>query len=123
MLSEEGYLFEGTDEDGNDVEETFTKKDFEKKFFSEETNRKFCETFLQNARKDPYTGEIGKSLIFCVSQKHAAKVTQILNEYALEMYPNKYQSDFAVQVTSNVMGSQQMTIDFANNNEAYYSNS
>ena len=115
LLSEEGYLFEGTDEDGNDVEETFTKKDFEKKFFSEETNRKFCETFLQNARKDPYTGEIGKSLIFCVSQKHAAKVTQILNEYALEMYPNKYQSDFAVQVTSNVMGSQQMTIDFANN--------
>ena len=115
LLSEEGYLFEGTDEDGNDVEETFTKKDFEKKFFSEETNRKFCETFLQNARKDPYTGEIGKSLIFCVSQKHAAKVTQILNEYALEMYSNKYQSDFAVQVTSNVMGSQQMTIDFANN--------
>ena len=115
LLSEEGYLFEGTDEDGNDVEETFTKKDFEKKFFSEETNRKFCETFLQNARKDPYTGEIGKSLIFCVSQKHAAKVTQILNEYALEMFPNKYQSDFAVQVTSNVMGSQQMTVDFANN--------
>ncbi len=115
LLSEEGYLFEDTDEDGNDVEETFTKKDFEKKFFSEETNRKFCETFLQNARKDPYTGEIGKSLIFCVSQKHAAKVTQILNEYALEMYSNKYQSDFAVQVTSNVMGSQQMTIDFANN--------
>lgn len=115
LLSEEGYLFEGTDEDGNDVEETFTKKDFEKKFFSEETNRKFCETFLQNARKDPYTGEIGKSLIFCVSQKHAAKVTQTLNEYALEMYPNKYQSDFAVQVTSNVMGSQQMTVDFANN--------
>ena len=115
LLSEEGYLFEGTDEDGNDVEETFTKKDFEKNFFSEETNRKFCETFLKNARKDPYTGEIGKSLIFCVSQKHAAKVTQILNEYALEMYPNKYQSDFAVQVTSNVMGSQQMTIDFANN--------
>ncbi len=115
LLSEEGYLFEGTDEDGNDVVETFTKKDFEKKFFSEETNRKFCETFLQNARKDPYTGEIGKSLIFCVSQKHAAKVTQILNEYGLEMYPNKYQSDFAVQVTSNVIGSQQMTIDFANN--------
>ena len=26
--------------------------------------------------------------------KYAAKVTQILNEYALEMFPNKYQSDF-----------------------------
>jgi len=115
LLSETGYIFEDTDEDGNDIEETFTKKDFEKKFFSEETNRKFCETFLSNARKDPYTGEIGKSLIFCVSQKHATKITQILNEYALELYPNKYQSDFAVQVTSSVMGSQQMTIDFANN--------
>jgi len=115
LLSETGYIFEDTDEDGNDIEETFTKKDFEKKFFSEETNRMFCETFLSNARKDPYTGEIGKSLIFCVSQKHATKITQILNEYALELYPNKYQSDFAVQVTSSVMGSQQMTIDFANN--------
>ncbi|MDC0051839.1 DEAD/DEAH box helicase family protein [Acidimicrobiaceae bacterium] len=115
LLSEKGYIFEDTDEDGNDIEETFTKKDFEKKFFSEETNRMFCETFLSNARKDPYTGEIGKSLIFCVSQKHATKITQILNEYALELYPNKYQSDFAVQVTSSVMGSQQMTIDFANN--------
>ena len=115
LLSETGYIFEDTDEDGNDIEETFTKKDFERKFFSEETNRKFCETFLSNARKDPYTGEIGKSLIFCVSQKHATKITQILNEYALELYPNRYQSDFAVQVTSSVMGSQQMTIDFANN--------
>ena len=41
LLSETGYIFEDTDEDGNDIEETFTKKDFEKKFFSEETNRKF----------------------------------------------------------------------------------
>ena len=115
LLSKQGYFFKDTDEDGNDIEETFTKKDFEKKFFSEDTNRKFCETFLQNARKDPYTGEIGKSLIFCVSQSHAGKVTQILNEYAMAMFPNKYQSDFAVQVTSSVIGSQQMTVDFSNN--------
>ena len=116
LLSEKGYLYKDIDENGNDIEEIFSKKDFEKKFLSEDTNRKFCETFLQNAKRDPYTGEIGKSLIFCVSQRHASKVTQILNEYALEMFPDKYQSDFAVQVTSSVKGSQDMTLDFANNN-------
>ena len=52
---------------------------FEKKFFSENTNTIFCETFLKHAMQDPYTGEIGKTLVFCVSQSHAAKVTQILN--------------------------------------------
>tara|TARA_A100001015_G_C15021374_1_gene728142 strand:+ start:122 stop:2611 length:2490 start_codon:yes stop_codon:yes gene_type:complete len=115
LLSKEGYIFEYIDENGNDVEENYTKKDFEKRFFSAETNRMFCETFLAKARKDPYTLEIGKSLIFCVSQKHAEKVTQILNELALEIFPNKYQSDFAVQVTSDVSGSQKMTVDFSNN--------
>ncbi len=32
------------------------------------------------------------------------------------MYPGKYQSDFAVQVTSQVADAQQFTINFANNN-------
>ena len=32
------------------------------------------------------------------------------------MFPGKYQSDFAVQVTSQVPGAQQFTINFANNN-------
>ena len=32
--------------------------------------------------RDPYTNEIGKSLVFCVSQKHAEKITIILNELA-----------------------------------------
>ena len=34
LLSDEGYHFEGVDEEGNDVEETYTQKDFEKRFFS-----------------------------------------------------------------------------------------
>lgn len=34
LLSEQGYVFQGVDDDGNDFEETFTQKDFEKKFFS-----------------------------------------------------------------------------------------
>ena len=116
LLSEQGYLFSGVDEDGNDVEETFTQRDFEKKFFSDNTNRVFCETFLQHALKDPYTGEVGKTLVFCVSQKHAAKVTQILNEIAYRVFGNKYSSDFAVQVTSSVDSAQDMTTQFSNNN-------
>ena len=115
LLSEQGYVFQGVDDEGNDFEETFTQKDFEKKFFSDNTNTIFCETFLKHAMRDPYTGEIGKTLIFCVSQSHAAKVTQILNVLADRAFPRQYSSDFAVQVTSNVQDSQRMTIDFRNN--------
>ena len=115
LLSERGYLFQGVDEEGKDVEEIFTQKDFEKKFFSENTNIVFCEAFFKRAMLDPYTGEIGKTLVFCVSQKHAAKVAQILNVLADRAYPNQYNSDFAVQVTSNVDNSQRMTVYFRNN--------
>ena len=116
LLSENGYVFHGVDDEGNDVEETFYQKDFEKKFFSDNTNAIFAETFLKNAMRDPYTDEIGKSLVFCVSQAHAAKVTQQLNIFADKLFPKQYSSDFAVQVTSNVQDAQNMTINFRNNN-------
>ena len=58
-------------------EQIFFKKDFERKFKSEETNLSFCNAFLQNAMRDPFTNEIGKTLVFCVSQKHALKITTI----------------------------------------------
>jgi len=115
LLSDEGYLIKDTDDEGNEVEETFGHRDFEKKFFSDETNKIFCKTFLDNSLRDPITGEIGKSLIFCVSQKHAGKITQILNEFADKMFPGKYQSDFAIQVTSNIPDSQTFTTNFTNN--------
>ncbi len=118
LLSEEGYYYEGVDDEGNDVEETFTQNDFEKKFFSIKTNTIFCETFLKHAKRDPYTNEIGKTLIFCVSQKHATKVTQILNVLADKIFPNQYRSDFAVQVTSEVENSQTMTVDFTDKNNS-----
>ena len=73
-------------------------------------------TFLENALRDPVSGEIGKSIIFTVSQNHAAKLAQILNEMADRMFPGKYQSNFAVQVTSQVSDAQQYTINFTNNN-------
>src|SRR3546814_17172549 len=49
-------------------------------------------------------------------QNHAAKLAQVLNEMADAIWPGKYQSDFAMQVTSEVMNAQTMTVQFANNN-------
>lgn len=120
MLSDQGYAVLTTQENDEgeteEVEETFLKKDFEKDFFSDDTNRVFCETFLQNALRDPISDEIGKGIVFCVSQPHAVKITQLLNTIADTMFPGKYQSDFAVQVTSWITDAQQFAINFSNNN-------
>ena len=88
----------------------------EKKFYSDETNRVFCKTLWRNALKDQLSNEIGKSIIYCVSQNHASKVTQILNEFAALLYPGKYKSDFAVQVTSAIPDAQQFAINFSDKN-------
>lgn len=115
LLNDEGYTVQLTDEDGEETSTTFSQRDFEKKLFSENTNRIFCKTFLENAFVDPISGEIGKTIAFCVSQNHAAKITQILNEFADIIFPGKYQSDFATQVTSWIPDAQQYTINFTNN--------
>lgn len=115
LLSDEGYGIAIATEEGEEME-TFISRDFEKKFFSEKTNAIFCHTFLEHALRDPITQEIGKTIIFAVSQNHARKLTEILNEFAEKLYPGKYNSDFAVQVTSQVGEAQQMTINFTNNN-------
>ncbi len=116
LLSEEGFVVAFTDEAGEDQQEAFKQREFEKRFFAEATNQLFCKTFLENALRDPVSGEIGKSIIFAVSQNHAAKLAQILNQMADRMFPGKYQSDFAVQVTSQIPDAQQFTINFTNNN-------
>ena len=115
LLSEQGYVVDIKDDQGNDQKEAFKQRAFEKKFFSEATNQLFCKTFLEHAFRDPISGEIGKSIVFAVSQHHAAKLTQILNVMADIMFPSKYQSDFAVQVTSHISDAQQFTINFTNN--------
>lgn len=115
LLSDEGYAVVIATEEGEE-NETFVTRDFERKFFSDKTNRVFCQTFLENALRDPITGEIGKTIIFAVSQNHARKLTEILNEFAEQLFPDKYNSDFALQVTSQVGDAQQMTINFTNNN-------
>ena len=116
LLSEEGFVVSFTDDTGEDQQEAFKQREFEKRFFADATNQLFCKTFLENALRDPVSGEIGKSIIFAVSQNHATKLVQILNIIADKLFPGKYQSDFAVQVTSNQEDAQQRTINFANNN-------
>ena len=116
LLSEKGYAVMLPDEEGQEQEELFFHTDFEKKFFSEKTNRVFCQSILENALHDPLSGELGKTIVFCVSQKHASKIAQLLNQLADEIWPGKYQSDFAVQVTSSIAEAQQMAVSFANNN-------
>ena len=117
LLADKGYaVISHDDEEDENEEETFFARDFEKKFFSEETNMIFVKTFMDNALRDPITGEIGKGIIFCVSRKHAAKITQLLNVYADKMFPDMYSSDFAMQITSDVQNAQEYTINFQNNN-------
>ncbi len=115
LLSDEGYAIVIATEECEETE-TFVSRDFERRFFSEKTNRVFCQTFMENALRDPITGEIGKTIVFAVSQHHARKLTELFNEYAEQLFPDKYHSDFAVQVTSQVADAQQMTINFTNNN-------
>ena len=116
LLSEEGFIVSVIDETGEDQEEAYKQREFEKRFYSEATNQLFCKTFLENALRDPISGEVGKSIVFAVSQNHATKLAQIFNQIADRMFPGKYRSDFAVQVTSQIADAQKFTINFANNN-------
>ncbi len=116
LLSEEGFVVSFTDETGEDQEEAYKQREFEKRFFSDATNELFCKTFMENALRDPVSGELGKSIIYAVSQNHAAKLANILNLMADKMFLGKYHSDFAVQVTSQIPDAQQFTINFSNNN-------
>ena len=107
LLSEEGYKV--TEED-SDEEIEYNMKDFEKKFFNEETNIAFCKAFLNNAKRDPVTDQIGKTIIFCVRQHHAVKIVEILNKLT-----SSPKSNFATQVSSDVSGCNDMTTQFRNN--------
>lgn len=121
LLSDEGYAVRIADDSGTQVEARFTGKDYEKKVFNEETNISMCQALIENGLYDPVAKELGinlfgKTIVFAVSQKHAARLTNILNKIASTKWPDTYgESDFATQVSSDVSDAQQMTINFANN--------
>jgi type I restriction enzyme R subunit len=121
LLSDDGYSVRILDESGLEIEGQYNEKHFERKIFNEETNVAMCKALIENGLYDPIAKGLGiplfgKTLVFAVSQKHAARLTNILNKLAFDKWPETYgQSDFAMQVTSDVAGAQQMTINFANN--------
>jgi type I restriction enzyme R subunit len=121
LLSDEGFAVHTTADNGETVDEVFTERHYEKRFFNEETNIAMAKAFIENGLFDPLATELGvslfgKGIVFCVSQKHAARITNILNKLAFQKWPELYsESDFAMQVTSQVSDAQQMTINFANN--------
>ena len=121
LLSEEGYAVHTLAENGEVIDDKFTERDFERKIFNEETNIAMCKALIENGLFDPVAKELGvnlfgKTIVFAVSQKHAARLTNILNKIAFEKWPEQYsESNFAMQISSQVSNAQQMTINFANN--------
>ena len=67
LLSEEGFVVSFTDDTGEDQQQAFKQREFEKRFFADATNQLLCKTFLENALRDPVSGEIGKSIIFLIT--------------------------------------------------------
>jgi type I restriction enzyme R subunit len=121
LLSEKGYAVHTLTEKGEIVDEFFNERHFERKIFNEETNVAMCKALIDNGLFDPIAENLGiklfgKTIVFAVSQKHAGNLTNILNKLAFEKWPEQYsQSNFAMQVSSQVAGAQQMTINFSNN--------
>lgn len=82
-------------------------QDLEKKVYLPERNKAMLQEFLQYAEKTP-NGDVGKTIIFAVSQKHALALEKILNELKPE-----YNGHFAKTITSNVVGAHEIAKDFA----------
>lgn len=116
LLSDEGLIKIKNNKDGTNETVVYKMKDYRKKYINDQTDEEFVKTFFNEAKKDPVSGEIGKSLFFCVSQAHCRDITRLLNNYAEKYYPGKYNSDFAEQVSSEIgKYSKSMSRDFANN--------
>lgn len=101
LLSEKGLEVKTIDENGSELVNTYFMQHFERKFYSSKTNTEVCRHFLENAQRDPITGEIGKTIFFCVSQEHALKVTNLLNSLAQELYEYPVEYEIAKRITSD----------------------
>lgn len=90
--------------DGEDY--TFAISQIEKKVNVPARNRLICEEFLKYAYKTP-DGSIGKTIVFAVSQEHAAALSKLLN--ALMPEGN---GKFAQVITSRVKGASELAKSF-----------
>jgi len=53
LLSDEGFVVTFTDDTGEDQQQAFKQREFEKRFFADSTNQLLCKTFMENALRDP----------------------------------------------------------------------
>lgn len=102
-LSEEGIKGEGDYEDEN-----YKIAELEKKVFVPERNKLMMKEFLEYAEKTPQ-GEIGKTIIFAVNQRHATNLEKILNELKPEFHGR-----FAQTITSRIRDAHDLARDFRN---------
>ena len=110
ILTQSALSDEGLQElDDIELEEgtSLTIRDLEKRVYLPNRNRAMMEEFLEFAEKTP-DGEIGKSIVFAVSQRHALELEKVLNELKPE-----YSGRFAQTITSNVPGAHEIAKDFA----------
>lgn len=94
--------------EGDYEDESYSISQLEKTVFVPKRNRLMMEEFLQYAEKNP-EGEIGKTIVFAVNQRHATELEKILNELKPE-----YNGRFAVTITSRVQGAHDLARDFKN---------
>ena len=117
LMSDAGYQVTLEDyESGRDVDLTFHSGHFAQTFISPGTNDEFAQVYIDEALREPGTDLIGKGIIYAVNQRHAAALTQALNRAAAARWPGRYQSDFAVQVTSHVDDANAYGQQFRHNN-------
>ena len=69
LLSDSGFVVDFQDDAGEDQQDSFKQRQFERRFFYKATNQLFCKTFLENALRDPISGEMGKSIVFAGQSK------------------------------------------------------
>ena len=82
-------------------------RDLERKVYFPKRNEAMMREFLDQADRTP-NGEVGKSLIFAVSQNHAVALAKILNGLTPE-----YNGRFAEVITSRVKGAHDIAKAFA----------
>lgn len=92
----------------NEQEESFKVRDLERKVFTPARNELMCRAFLEKAQRDP-SGQLGKSIIFAVNQRHATELTKIFN---------RIQAGSAITITSRVKDAQTIGKDFRDGKRA-----
>ena len=117
LMSDEGYqiTLEDYENAGGNLELTFRINDLGRAFLSPGTNAEFARVYIEEALREPGSDLIGKGIVYAVDQSHAAALTQALNQAATARWPGVYQSDFAVQVTSNIRDANDHGQRFKNN--------